>query len=48
MANNAFLQNLLEFPRDKITEEVVELMMPYLRMEDYTFESAKKVKLYSY
>merc|ERR1719334_830632 len=43
MANNAFLQNLLEFPRDKITEEVVELMIPYLRMEDYTFESAKKV-----
>ena len=36
------LQNLLSFNKDSINEEMVELMDPYLRMEDYSFEAAKK------
>ena len=30
-------------PQDTINEETVELLMPYLEMEDYTMENAKKV-----
>ena len=29
--------------QDSINEETVELLAPYLEMEDYSFESAKKV-----
>ena len=29
--------------QDTINDETVELLTPYLRMEDYTLESAKKV-----
>jgi len=29
--------------QDSINEETVELLMPYLEMEDYTMENAKKV-----
>lgn len=29
--------------QDTINEETVELLMPYLEMEDYTMENAKKV-----
>ncbi|XP_036361906.1 dynein heavy chain 5, axonemal-like [Octopus sinensis] len=38
-----FLNGLLTFPKDTINSETVELMQIYLRMEDYTFETAKKV-----
>ncbi|GAB1610879.1 dynein axonemal heavy chain 5 [Argonauta hians] len=38
-----FLNGLLSFPKDSINSETVELMNVYLRMEDYTFETAKKV-----
>lgn len=43
MGSGGFLQSLLAFPKDTINEETVELLTPYLSMEDYTFESAKKV-----
>lgn len=31
------------FSQDSINEETVELLMPYLEMEDYTLENARKV-----
>ncbi|XP_035824314.1 dynein heavy chain 8, axonemal, partial [Aplysia californica] len=43
MGQMSFLQQLMDFPKDTITAEMVELMEPYTRMEDYTFESALKV-----
>ncbi|XP_078614020.1 dynein axonemal heavy chain 5-like isoform X3 [Branchiostoma floridae x Branchiostoma japonicum] len=43
MNNSGFLQSLLTFPKDTINEETVELLTPYLEMEDYTLDSAKKV-----
>ncbi|XP_039266995.2 dynein axonemal heavy chain 8-like [Styela clava] len=41
--DSKFLTLLLEFPKDSITAETVDLMEPYLTQEDYNFESAKKV-----
>lgn len=43
MSSGQFLQGLLSFPKDTINSETVELMQVYLSMEDYTFETAKKV-----
>ncbi len=43
MLTGDFLKNVLDFHKDTITEETVELMEPYLRMEDYTFDWAHKV-----
>ncbi|XP_053374157.1 dynein axonemal heavy chain 8-like [Mercenaria mercenaria] len=43
MSASGFLQSLVTFPKDTINEETVELMEPYLRMEDFNMESAKKV-----
>lgn len=43
MANINFLQSLLEFKRDLINEETVELMEPYIKMDDYDKETAKRV-----
>ncbi|XP_060921113.1 dynein axonemal heavy chain 5 [Labrus mixtus] len=42
MQNSAFLSMLLNFSKDSITEEVVELIAPYLDMDDYNLESAKR------
>ncbi|CAJ1081553.1 dynein axonemal heavy chain 5 isoform X1 [Xyrichtys novacula] len=43
MQNSAFLSMLLNFSKDSITEEVVELMTPYLEMDDYNLDSAKRI-----
>lgn len=43
MSSGGFLPGLLNFPKDSINEETVELMQPYLAMEDYNLETAKRV-----
>ncbi|XP_076801600.1 dynein axonemal heavy chain 8-like [Clavelina lepadiformis] len=43
MNDSKFLTMLLEFNKDTITGETVDLLEPYLNQEDYTLESAKKV-----
>uniref|UniRef100_A0A8C3GE33 Dynein axonemal heavy chain 5 n=1 Tax=Cairina moschata TaxID=8855 RepID=A0A8C3GE33_CAIMO len=43
MNNSGFLSMLLSFQKDSITGETVELLEPYLDMEDYNLETAKKV-----
>ncbi|XP_033755107.1 LOW QUALITY PROTEIN: dynein heavy chain 5, axonemal-like [Pecten maximus] len=43
MSGTNFLQTLVNFDKDKINDEVIELMQPYLQMEDYNFETAKRV-----
>ncbi|XP_076014466.1 dynein axonemal heavy chain 5 [Genypterus blacodes] len=42
MQNSSFLSMLLNFSKDSITGEVVELLAPYLNMDDYNLESAKR------
>lgn len=43
MAGTNFLGMLTSFPKDTINDETVELMQPYLEMEDYNMENAKRV-----
>ena len=43
MSGGNLLQALLTFPKDTINDETVELIAPYLEMEDYSLEIAKKV-----
>jgi dynein heavy chain, axonemal len=43
MASVSFLQSLLEFKKDNINQETVELMEPYLSMDDYDSDTAKRV-----
>jgi len=43
MGASTFLNNLLNFPKDTINGETAELLIPYLNMEDFNLETAKKV-----
>ena len=43
LSQQGFLQGLQTFRKDSINEETVELLAPYLDMEDYKLEMAKKV-----
>ncbi|KAF3698756.1 Dynein heavy chain 8, axonemal Axonemal beta dynein heavy chain 8 Ciliary dynein heavy chain 8 [Channa argus] len=43
MSASGFMSSLQQFQKDKINEETVELLTPYLDMKDYTMENAKKV-----
>ncbi|GAA49452.1 dynein heavy chain 5 axonemal [Clonorchis sinensis] len=43
MGGANFLNGLLNFPKDLINEETVELMEPYFQMDDYNMEQAKRV-----
>ena len=43
MSTPDFLQSLLKFGKDAMTEETVELVEPYIEMPDFTTEGAKKV-----
>ncbi|XP_068199657.1 dynein axonemal heavy chain 5 isoform X2 [Antennarius striatus] len=43
MQNSSFLSMLLNFSKDSITGEVVELLRPYLDMDDYNLETAKRI-----
>ena len=44
MSQGGFLQMLQNFPKDTINEEAVEFLAPYLEMEDYNLENAKRVR----
>ncbi|EDQ85634.1 uncharacterized protein MONBRDRAFT_38754 [Monosiga brevicollis MX1] len=41
--NGPMLSDLVQFDKDTINDEMVELMEPYLGMEDYNLETAKRV-----
>ncbi|WAR12301.1 DYH5-like protein [Mya arenaria] len=45
MAGTNFLAQLVSFPKDSINDETIELIKPYLEMEDYNFENAKRANL---
>jgi dynein heavy chain len=42
MDERDFVESLLNFEKDAINEETVELLMPYLEMPDFNFEAGKK------
>lgn len=44
MGDINFLSALVNFPKEAITDETVELLQPYFAAPDFNFESAKKVR----
>lgn len=43
MGDTYFLSSLIRFPKEAITDETVELLTPYLKAQDFSFDSAMKV-----
>ena len=43
MSGTTFLTSLLQYPKDTINDEMVELLEPYLTMEDYNMGTAMRV-----
>jgi dynein heavy chain len=43
MSGTNFLGSLMNYPKDMINDEMVELLEPYFASEDYLLEMAKKV-----
>ena len=42
MGDTSFLNALMNFPKEQITDETVELLQPYFQAPDFNFDSAKK------
>jgi dynein heavy chain len=43
MSGTGFLSELLHYPKDTINDEMVELLQPYMTMEDYSTATAMRV-----
>ncbi|KAK1128259.1 Dynein heavy chain 5, axonemal [Melipona bicolor] len=43
MSSTTFLLQLQNYPKDIINNEMVELLQPYFKMEDYNMETARRV-----
>ena len=43
MSSGNLLQSLMQYPKDIINDEMVELVAPYLEMPDYNIETARRV-----
>ena len=43
MGDTSFMSTLVNFPKEAITDETVELLKPYFKAQDFSFESARKV-----
>ncbi|KAK9891390.1 hypothetical protein WA026_014631 [Henosepilachna vigintioctopunctata] len=43
LADTRFLNKLQDYPKDTINAETIDLVIPYLRLENYTYEIAKNV-----
>lgn len=42
MSDSQFLNHLMNFPKEQINDETVELLLPYFSAPDFNFESAAK------
>jgi dynein heavy chain len=42
MGESSFIESLINFPKESINPEQIELLQPYLDMPDFNFESGKK------
>jgi dynein heavy chain len=47
MGGMDFMGRLLNFAKDTINDETVELLQPYFNAPDFNFDAAKKVTKYS-
>ncbi len=45
MGDSTFLNTLMNFPKEQINDETVELLAPYFAAPDFNFDAAKKVRL---